>query len=635
MSQLDTTFDDVDADLDALLNQDEAMEDAPASQPPSKTVDAPAATTEAFKDTTLPEATDKAEAADAAAPAAAPKAHQVTADDTQEPAKPASGGPAKPAIGSKKRQLTVPSVTMPPGGKRPTLKVLQASTAPAKPATMSSIAPPTAAPSEPMSTTTAAAPAESEASSPAKPPKPASPAAAKPAEHSGAAAEKDEAAAAADVTCCLGELTEQLAGAASDAEEADEQGGEGEATSPKKAAAPAATAAPAAPAALARKKKALTVAPAPTAGASAAASSTPAAAKAIKPSKSEKEKKMKAAPKKAPAAAAGEAEDPVGKLPTAKSAYMLFADDKRTQVKADHPELSFGEVGRKLGELWKALNEEDRKAYNDRAGAEKARVAAEIAAMDQGLVAQLKAAKGSKKGKKDAKAAAAAEEAEQAPAAPAAKKEETSEKQTEKDAAKAEKKAEKAAAKKAEKDKAAWESGGKKMHHRQLFVPTRMQHPGADIAQINAIISQAWVALTAEERTQFSKQAAEEAEADKALKRAPKAAASEAGSSKAASRPGKRGRKAAASGDGQESSGEETAADNGEESDREDVDWGEHPAAGVLRTAQQRRPAAADGAARPLRAGRLWHCRCAPGQAGTHRGWCCRSACVTRDGGGV
>jgi hypothetical protein len=42
-----------------------------------------------------------------------------------QPAKPSSGGPAKPAIGSKKRQLTVPSVTMPPAGKRPTLKVQQ------------------------------------------------------------------------------------------------------------------------------------------------------------------------------------------------------------------------------------------------------------------------------------------------------------------------------------------------------------------------------------------------------------------------------------------------------------------------------------------------------------------------------
>jgi hypothetical protein len=30
----------------------------------------------------------------------------------------------------------------------------------------------------------------------------------------------------------------------------------------------------------------------------------------------------------------------------------------------DHPELSFGEVGRKLGELWKALSEEDKKGYS-------------------------------------------------------------------------------------------------------------------------------------------------------------------------------------------------------------------------------------------------------------------------------
>uniref|UniRef100_A0A383VNM5 HMG box domain-containing protein n=1 Tax=Tetradesmus obliquus TaxID=3088 RepID=A0A383VNM5_TETOB len=566
MSQLDTNFEDIDADLDALLNQDEAMEDAPASQPPAKVIEAPAAVTDPPADIPMLEAAEEAETA------AAPKAHQVTADDLQEPAKPASGGPAKPAIGSKKRQLTVPSVTMPPGGKRPTLKVQQASTAPAQPANVSVPAPPAAAPSEPITETTteaAAAAEESEASSPAKPPKPSSPAAAaKPAEEAAAAAaaadEDEEVTAAAEVMSSLGELTEQLAGAASDAEE------EAEGVSPKKAAAPAARAAPA------RKKKALTVAAAPAAGA-AAASSTPAGPK---------EKKEEAAPKKAAAAAAGgEAEGPVGKLPTAKSAYMLFADDKRTQVKADHPELSFGELGHKLGELWKALSEEDKTAYNDRAAAEKVRVAAEIAAMDQGLVAQLKAAKG-KKGKKDGKAAAE-EEAAAAPAEKSEKKEKKekrSEKQTEKDTAKAEKKAEKAAAKKAEKEKAAWESGGKKMHHRQLFVQTRAEHPAADIAGINTIISQAWEALTAEGREQFCKQAAEEAEADKALKakRAPKAATSEAGSSKAAGRAGKRGRKAAASGDEQESSGEDAAADDGEESDREDVDWSEHPAAGVF-----------------------------------------------------
>jgi hypothetical protein len=74
-----------------------------------------------------------------------------------------------------------------------------------------------------------------------------------------------------------------------------------------------------------------------TSGASAAAaSSAPAASKSSKP---EKEKKEKAAPKK-PAAAAGEAEGPVGKLPTAKSAYMMFADDKRAEVKGESTLLS-------------------------------------------------------------------------------------------------------------------------------------------------------------------------------------------------------------------------------------------------------------------------------------------------------
>jgi hypothetical protein len=44
------------------------------------------------------------------------------------------------------------------------------------------------------------------------------------------------------------------------------------------------------------------------------------------------------------------------------------------------------------------------------------------------------------------------------------------------------------------------------MHHRQLFVPTRVEHPGVDIGAVNTIISQAWEALTAEEREQFCKQ---------------------------------------------------------------------------------------------------------------------------------
>jgi hypothetical protein len=54
------------------------MEDAPASQPPAKAVEAPAATEAAPTDTNMPDAAEEAEVA------AAPKSHQVTADDIQE-----------------------------------------------------------------------------------------------------------------------------------------------------------------------------------------------------------------------------------------------------------------------------------------------------------------------------------------------------------------------------------------------------------------------------------------------------------------------------------------------------------------------------------------------------------------------
>jgi hypothetical protein len=67
----------------SLPLQNEAMEDAPASQPPAKTIAAPAPTAEAPTDTAMPDASEETEAAGAAEPAAAPSAH-VTADDTQE-----------------------------------------------------------------------------------------------------------------------------------------------------------------------------------------------------------------------------------------------------------------------------------------------------------------------------------------------------------------------------------------------------------------------------------------------------------------------------------------------------------------------------------------------------------------------
>jgi hypothetical protein len=39
----------------------------------------------------------------------------------------------------------------------------------------------------------------------------------------------------------------------------------------------------------------------------------------------------------------------------AKSAYIYFCDSKRPELKKTSPDLTFGEVGKKLGEMWKEL----------------------------------------------------------------------------------------------------------------------------------------------------------------------------------------------------------------------------------------------------------------------------------------
>jgi hypothetical protein len=53
-----------------------------------------------------------------------------------------------------------------------------------------------------------------------------------------------------------------------------------------------------------------------------------------------------------------------GKKPL--SGFMLFAKEHREQVKKDNPEITFGGVGKKLGEMWRALSEKEKAAYKDR-----------------------------------------------------------------------------------------------------------------------------------------------------------------------------------------------------------------------------------------------------------------------------
>ncbi|EAY03627.1 HMG box family protein [Trichomonas vaginalis G3] len=54
------------------------------------------------------------------------------------------------------------------------------------------------------------------------------------------------------------------------------------------------------------------------------------------------------------------------------SPYILFCKEKRPQVKADNPGIAFGDIAKKLGEMWKNLSEEEKKPYIEKAEAEKA-----------------------------------------------------------------------------------------------------------------------------------------------------------------------------------------------------------------------------------------------------------------------
>jgi hypothetical protein len=42
-------------------------------------------------------------------------------------------------------------------------------------------------------------------------------------------------------------------------------------------------------------------------------------------------------------------------------AYMWFCKDMRESVKAEHPGMSVTDIGKRLGELWKEVNEQDKK----------------------------------------------------------------------------------------------------------------------------------------------------------------------------------------------------------------------------------------------------------------------------------
>jgi len=81
-----------------------------------------------------------------------------------------------------------------------------------------------------------------------------------------------------------------------------------------------------------------------------------------KPAKSAKKKKDPNAPKRG------------------LSAYMFFANEQRENVRTENPGIAFGQVGKVLGERWKALSEKQRQPYEAKAIADKKRYEDEKAA---------------------------------------------------------------------------------------------------------------------------------------------------------------------------------------------------------------------------------------------------------------
>ncbi|ORY91911.1 high mobility group box-domain-containing protein [Syncephalastrum racemosum] len=67
----------------------------------------------------------------------------------------------------------------------------------------------------------------------------------------------------------------------------------------------------------------------------------------------------------------------------ALSAYMFFSQENRQKVVEEHPNASFGEVGKILGSKWKGLTEEEKGPYNAKSQADRKRYEDEKAEYDE------------------------------------------------------------------------------------------------------------------------------------------------------------------------------------------------------------------------------------------------------------
>ena len=62
----------------------------------------------------------------------------------------------------------------------------------------------------------------------------------------------------------------------------------------------------------------------------------------------------------------------------AMNAYMIFCKERRPDLKKKFPDLPFGKIGAKLGDMWRNFNAEEKKPYEERASNDRERFKKEM-----------------------------------------------------------------------------------------------------------------------------------------------------------------------------------------------------------------------------------------------------------------
>jgi hypothetical protein len=62
-----------------------------------------------------------------------------------------------------------------------------------------------------------------------------------------------------------------------------------------------------------------------------------------------------------------------------KTSYIFFANEMRVKLKKENPSMTFGEVGKKIGEMFRALSSDEKKKYEEMAQKDKERARKEMA----------------------------------------------------------------------------------------------------------------------------------------------------------------------------------------------------------------------------------------------------------------